>query len=55
MMHLLDVYYREQKAGVLSQGDGGALSFAYDAGYLDGSSAAPSGIESGTIKLAESY
>ena len=37
MTHLLDVYYREEKAGVLSQEDGGALSFAYDAGYLEGS------------------
>ena len=37
MTHLLDVYYREAKAGVLSQEDGGALSFAYDAGYLEGS------------------
>jgi serine/threonine-protein kinase HipA len=37
MTHLLDVYYRDEKAGVLSQEDGGALSFAYDAGYLEGS------------------
>lgn len=37
MTHLLDVYYREEKAGVLRQEDGGALSFAYDAGYLEGS------------------
>lgn len=37
MTHLLDVYYREEKAGVLSQEDGGALSFAYDADYLEGS------------------
>ncbi len=29
MTHLLDVYYREQKAGVLSQDNGGALSFGY--------------------------
>lgn len=37
MTHLLDVYYGEEKAGVFSQEDGGALSFAYDAGYLEGS------------------
>jgi HipA-like protein len=37
MTYLLDVYYRKQKAGLLSQEDGGALSFAYDPGYLEGS------------------
>lgn len=33
-MRLLDVYFREIKAGVLSQHDDGALGFAYDIGYL---------------------
>lgn len=34
MTHLLDVYYRQEKAGALSQEDGGALSFTYDHDYL---------------------
>ncbi|UXN67138.1 type II toxin-antitoxin system HipA family toxin (plasmid) [Phyllobacterium sp. A18/5-2] len=44
MTHMLDVYYRQEKAGALSQEDDGALSFAYDAGYLGGSE--PSAISS---------
>lgn len=36
MTRRLDVYFRESKAGALSQDDGGALSFAYDRGYLAG-------------------
>lgn len=34
MSHLLDVYFGETKAGALSQDDAGALSYAYDPGYL---------------------
>ncbi|TKT75714.1 type II toxin-antitoxin system HipA family toxin [Aquamicrobium sp. LC103] len=34
MTHILDVWFNEAKAGALSQDDGGALSFTYDAGYL---------------------
>ena len=34
MNHFLDVYFGEEKAGALSQDDTGALSYAYDAGYL---------------------
>lgn len=36
MTHLLDVYFGEAKAGVLSQDETGALSYAYDPGYLTG-------------------
>ncbi len=36
MTHLLDVYFREAKAGALSRDDAGRCSAsAYDAGYLD--------------------
>ena len=34
MTHILDVWFNEAKAGALSQDDGGALGFAYDADYL---------------------
>jgi serine/threonine-protein kinase HipA len=34
--HLLDVYFGEKKAGILSQDDAGALTYAYDSGYLAG-------------------
>ncbi len=37
MAHLLDVWFREAKAGSLSQDEAGALSYAYDPGYLAGS------------------
>jgi len=37
MAHLLDVWFGETKAGALSQDDAGALSFAYDPGYLGSS------------------
>jgi serine/threonine-protein kinase HipA len=36
MTHLLDVYFRETKAGILSQDEDGALRYAYDADYLSG-------------------
>lgn len=35
MSHLLDVYLREEKAGVLSQSDEGALTYVYDTAFLD--------------------
>ncbi len=34
MNHLLEVYFRETKAGILSQDEDGALGYAYDADYL---------------------
>lgn len=34
MTHLLNVYFGEAKAGTLSQDEAGALSYAYDPGYL---------------------
>lgn len=34
MAHLLDVWFGETKAGALAQDEAGALSFAYDPGYL---------------------
>lgn len=37
MAHLLDVWFGETKAGALSQDEAGALSFAYDPGYLGSS------------------
>jgi serine/threonine-protein kinase HipA len=37
MAHPLDVWFGETKAGALSQDDAGALSFAYDPGYLGSS------------------
>ncbi len=36
MSRLLDVYFRDAKAGTLKQDASGALGFAYDAGYLAG-------------------
>lgn len=36
MTHLLDVYFGQAKAGALSQDESGALSYAYDPGYLAG-------------------
>ncbi len=36
MAHLLDVWFGEAKAGALAQDEAGALSFAYDPGYLTG-------------------
>ena len=36
MAHLLDVWFGETKAGALAQDEAGALSFAYDPGYLTG-------------------
>ena len=36
MAHLLDVWFGETKAGALTQDEAGALSFAYDPGYLTG-------------------
>ncbi|RWB62808.1 type II toxin-antitoxin system HipA family toxin [Mesorhizobium sp.] len=36
MTRLLDVYFRETKAGILSQDEEGALGYAYDADYLAG-------------------
>ncbi|RDJ02955.1 type II toxin-antitoxin system HipA family toxin [Rhizobium grahamii] len=36
MVHLLDVWFDETKAGSLMQDEAGALSFAYDLGYLTG-------------------
>jgi serine/threonine-protein kinase HipA len=36
MAHLLDVWFGEAKAGALSQDEAGALSYAYDTGYLTG-------------------
>lgn len=36
MTHLLDVYFRETKAGILSQDEDGALGYAYYADYLAG-------------------
>lgn len=36
MAHLLDVWFGEAKAGALSQDEAGALSYAYDPGYLTG-------------------
>ncbi len=36
MAHLLDVWFGDAKAGSLSQDEAGALSYAYDPGYLTG-------------------
>lgn len=36
MTHLLDVYFREAKAGALGQDEAGALSYNYDPDYLAG-------------------
>ena len=36
MAHLLDVWFGETKAGALAQDEAGALSYAYDPGYLTG-------------------
>jgi HipA N-terminal domain len=36
MAHQLDVWFGEKKAGALAQDEAGALSFAYDPGYLTG-------------------
>lgn len=36
MAHLLDVWFGEAKAGALSQDEAGALTYAYDPGYLTG-------------------
>lgn len=36
MTHLLDVYFGEKKAGVLSQDEAGALTYAYESDYLTG-------------------
>jgi serine/threonine-protein kinase HipA len=36
MAHLLDVWFGEAKAGALAQDEAGALSFAYDPGYITG-------------------
>lgn len=41
MAHLLEVWFGETKAGALSHDDAGALSFAYDPGYLGSSDPRP--------------
>jgi serine/threonine-protein kinase HipA len=39
MTHLLDVYFRETKAGTLGQQENGTLSYAYDAAYRNAADA----------------
>jgi len=39
LTHSLDVYFRETKAGILSQQENGALSFVYDAAYRNAADA----------------
>lgn len=41
MTRLLDVYFRETKAGVLGRLDDGMLAFTYDGAYLAGKGSQP--------------